>query len=43
MNIYIRKNDDDLLKYLNEEEFEKIRSLRNLVEYGKNEQIFFFF
>ncbi len=40
MNIFIRQNDDDLLKYLDIDEIEKIKSFRKIVEFKDNE-IFF--
>lgn len=40
MNIFIRKNDDDLLKYLDADEINNIKSFRKIIELKDNETIF---
>ena len=40
MNIFIRQNDDDLLKYLNVDEINKIKPFRKIIELADNEIIF---
>ena len=40
MNIFIRKNDDDLLKYLDADEINNIKPFRKIIELNNNEIIF---
>ena len=40
MNIFIRQNDNDLLKYLDADELNKIKPFRKIIEFKNNEKIF---
>ncbi|MCD4819285.1 MAG: cyclic nucleotide-binding domain-containing protein [Candidatus Cloacimonetes bacterium] len=40
MNIFVRKNDNDLLKYLNTDEMTKVQPFQSILEYNDDEIIF---
>ena len=40
MNIFIRQNDDDLLKYLNKDEINTVKKYRKFIDLNDNEILF---